>query len=129
MSRIEFPGKSRKDAGAGQYWTDKDGSRVFIGRDYALQNDIDEKIAERNERACFKGCRTCGACSNSARDATYPKMYDANEGKMIDCRACEPYRYHDCHNGVMRNTRQDAEPFTQDQIDLIELAENKRPLI
>lgn len=125
MSRIEFKKKPRKD-GAGMFWTD--GSRVFLGRDYALQNEIDEVKAKTQERACFKGCRTCGACANSRRDATYPKSYDSNEGKMIDCRACEKFRFHDCHNGVLRDTRQEAEPFTPDMIKIMD-EQGGKPLI
>lgn len=129
MTQISFKGKDRRDAGEGTWWTDKSGSRVFIGRDYALQNEIDEAIAKRNARSCFRECMSCAACKNSARDSTYPKMYDDRAGKMIDCRSCEPFRFHDCANGVMRNSRQEAEPFTQDQLDLIAVAEGKRPLM
>lgn len=144
MSRIEFKKKPRKDPGSA-LWTTEDGSQVFIGRDYALQNEIDEKIAERNARSCFRGCNTCGACANSKRDNVNRQVftredglaivkgpgvsYDSNKHQWVNCRECEPFRFHDCHNGVMRDTHQDAEPFTQDQLDLIKLAEDGRPLI
>lgn len=105
------------------------GARDFVtGKDWALQNDIDEAKEKTRSRACFRECRTCGACANSARDATNPKMYDAHAQKSIDCRGCEPFRFHDCHNGYMRNARGEAEPFTETQIDLIETLGGK-PLI
>src|SRR4051812_47052321 len=100
--RISFPGKPRKDSSG--LWADKDGT-VFIGADYALQNEINEKLEKRNKRACFKGCMTCGACANSRRGCAYPRSFDANAHKTVDCRSCEPFRYHDCNNGVMRNSR------------------------
>lgn len=125
MSRIEFNRKPRKDGG-GMFFTD--GHQVFIGRDYLNQNDINETLEKTRARSCFRGCRTCGACANSRRDATVPKSYDYNAGKMIDCRSCEKYRYHDCHNGWMRDTRQQAEPFTPDMIKLLEESGGK-PLI
>lgn len=143
MSRIEFPRKPRKD-GANIWFQTEDGSRVFIGRDYALQNEIDEKKAQTRARACFRECRTCGACSNSKRDNFTPqevktasgliqlksatKSYDEHAGKWIDCRKCEPFRFHDCHNGVMRNSHQDPEPFTEEQQKFLDQTGGK-PLI
>lgn len=127
MSRIEFKRKQRKDSGS-LLWQTPDGSQVFVGRDYALQNEIDEVKETTRGRACFKECRTCGACANSARDCTHTKTYDANARKMIDCRKCERFRFHDCHNGVMRNSHQDAEPFTEEQEKLIKQSGGK-PLI
>lgn len=141
--KVEFKKKPRKDSGG--WWTDKDGSQVFIGKDYALQNEIDETRARTQARSCYRNCMSCGTCKASKRDNLHPQVetqptglkvvrgpqmsYDDNEGKWINCRDCEPFRFHDCHNGFMRDSRQEAEPFTQDQLDLIQLAVDKRPLM
>lgn len=116
-----------KRTGSG-LWTDKDGT-MFIGKDYAKQNEIEEAIAKRNARSCFRACGTCGACANSHRDGTYPYSYDHNARKNINCRSCEPHRFHDCNNGWFRDSYQKAEPFTDTQLDLLKLAEDGRPLM
>lgn len=143
MSRISFPKKPRKDVFSGLYGLPGD-NRIFIGKNWALQNDIDEAKAKTRARACFKECRTCGACANSKRDNFQPrafvikndkwvlqnphKSYDANAGKWVNCRDCEPFRFHDCHNGVFRDSRQEPEPFTPDVIKLLKES-GGRPLI
>lgn len=109
-------------------WTDKDGTRVFVGSEYHLTNEIQEVKEKTRARACFRECRTCGACSNSRRDATVPTQYDANAKRMIDCRKCERFRFHDCHNGVFRDAHQNAEPFTPDVIEMMKKTGGK-PLI
>lgn len=103
-----------------------DGTDIVIGRDYALQNEIDEVKAKTKSRSCFKECRTCGACANSKRDNTWQYSYD--KGKKINCKSCEKFRYHDCHNGVLRNTRQEAEPFTEDMYKIMD-EKGGKPLI
>lgn len=127
MTRISFPKKRRKD-GAGTYFQTKDGSRVVLGRDWALQNEIDETKEKTKSRGCFRECRTCGACANSRRDASWPYSRDPDTGKTVNCNTCERFRFHDCHNGLMRDTRQDAEPFTEEQQKLIDQS-GGRPLI
>lgn len=127
MTDMRIKGKQR-EPGSG-LWTDKDGSQIFVGRDYALQNEIDEVRAKTRTRSCFTECQTCLQCKGSCRDNTYPKSYDSNAGKMVDCRGCEKFRFCDCRNGVYRNTRQEPEPFTPDHLSLIEMAEGKRPLM
>jgi hypothetical protein len=138
---IEFKKKPRKE-GLGLFTLD--GDQVFIGKDYALQNEIDETKLRTRARACFRECRTCGACSNSKRDnfvlqvvhhadgrvetKAPTKSYDENTKKWIDCRECEPFRFHDCHNGWFRDSRQEAEPFTPDVIGLLKRSGGK-PLI
>lgn len=126
MTRVEFKRKSRKDPSS-QLFVQGDNT-VIIGRNYALQNEIDETKKITQARACFIGCRTCGKCSNSQRDATVPMSYDENSRKWIDCRGCEPYSFHDCQNGVMRNAYQDAEPFTAEQQKILKETGGK-PLI
>lgn len=137
---IKFKGKQRKPS-TGLY---KGARGIVTGRDWALQNEIDETRETTQARSCYRGCRTCGACANSKRDNFLPqarkttsgitevisatKSYDENSGSWIDCRSCEPFRFHDCHNGVMRDTRQEAEPFTPEQIALLESTGGK-PLI
>lgn len=144
MSDITFKPKPRKDPDSA-LWMSDDGSQVFIGRDYALQNEIDESIRKRNARSCFRECHTCGTCANSKRDAVNPQVsttetglqvvrgpgesYDENSKSWINCRSCEPFRWHDCNNGFMRNSRGEAEPFTADQISLIESSETGKPLM
>lgn len=125
MTRISFKGKPRKE-GSGLFTLDGE-DRIFIGKDWALQNEIDEAREKTRSRACFKECRTCGACSNSRRDASYPFQFDANEAKLVSCRGCERFRFHDCHNGWMRDSRGDAEPFTEDAQKLFK--EGGKPLI
>lgn len=122
---IQVIGKER-NPGSGMFFTD--GEKVFIGRDYALQNQIDEAKAKTEARGCYKACRTCNACANSRRGTSYPRQFDSKQGKTIDCRGCEPFRFHDCNNGFMRNTHQEAEPFTPDQQKLIDESDGK-PLI
>lgn len=140
MSKISFPKKPRKD-GAGLFTLD--GNDVFIGRDWALQNEINDTLAKTQARSCFKACRTCGACANSKRDNFTPRVvtdvkgnaqfvgprmsYDSNAHKWVDCRSCEKFRFHDCHNGWMRDSRQEAEPFTEDAQKLF--AQGGKPLI
>lgn len=117
-----------KNRGGSQLFTNKHSDRVWKGRDYALQNEIDEAKEKTQNRACFKMCRTCGKCANSHRDSSHPFSHDSNVGKKIDCRKCEPFSFHDCHNGVLRDTHQDAEPFTFDMLKLLEESGGK-PLI
>lgn len=140
MTRIEFPRKPRKD-GSGLFTTD--GTDIIVGRDWAKQNDINDALARTRARACFKECRTCGSCANSRRDNFTPqvistaggeaklisphKSFDYNTRSWIDCRACEPYRFHDCHNGWMRDSDGDAEPFTEEAQKLF--AQGGKPLI
>lgn len=112
MSRVRVKKKPRKQ-GAGLYGL-SGSDRIFVGKDWALQNDIDEAKVKTKERACFRACRTCGACANSRRGASYPYRFDANSREMINCKGCEPFRFHDCENGKMRDARQEAEPFTED---------------
>lgn len=121
-----MPRKHKRKPGS-DLWLTKDGT-IVIGRDYVRQNEIDEAKQKTRARACFRECRTCGACSNSRRDATVTKQYDAHEKRDIDCRKCEPFRFHDCHNGWMRDSHQDAEPFTEDVQNLIDKYGGK-PLI
>src|SRR4051812_33765255 len=94
-------------------WTDPDGTQVFIGRDWALHNEIQDAKALTKTRSCFRECHTCGCCANSCRDSSHSKSYDAHTKKWVGCKGCEPFRWHDCHNGFMRNSRGEAEPFTQ----------------
>lgn len=124
--RIKFKPKPRKD-GSGLFTTD--GSDIFIGKDWALQNEIEEVREETKARSCFRECRTCGCCANSRRSCTHPISYDFNSHSTVDCRSCERFRFHDCNNGLMRDSRQEAEPFTEEQIKLIEQSEDGRPLI
>lgn len=142
MSRIEFPKKSRKD-GSG-LWTDKDGSRVFIGKEWHLYNEITEVKEKTKSRGCYKECRSCGTCANSRRDnfdrqviilndgswkikgATY--SYDNVNREWVDCNDCEPFRWHDCQNGLMRDAHGQAEPFTPDVIEMMKRTGGK-PLI
>lgn len=125
---VPQPGGRRSPSSLGGLFQSKDGT-VFVGHEYEKQVAINEAKANTKARACFRECLSCGTCKNSARDATYPKMFDANAGKSIDCRKCEPFRFHDCHNGLMRNAHGQAEPFTQGQLDLIKVAEDGRPLM
>lgn len=115
MARVEVNRKQPRKGGEGLFTSD-DNENIFIGRDYALQNEIDETKERTQSRSCFKGCRTCGCCANSRRDASYPYSYDEKAGKMISCKHCEKFRYHDCHNGWMRTSHQDAEPFTEEAV-------------
>lgn len=111
-----------------ELWISKDGETVFVGRDYARQNEIDENKKQTSERSCFKACQTCGHCANSRRGCAVPKSYDRNAGKMIDCRSCEKFSFHDCNNGFLRDTFQRAEPFTEEHLKLLESTGGK-PLI
>lgn len=123
---MRFNAKPRKDSSLKGIFT-VDGERWVIGADLLRNSDIEEHKRITRERACFRECRTCGCCANSSRDCTHPKTYDANAGKMIDCRGCEPFRFHDCHNGWMRDSYGDAEPFTDEAQRLFDLG--GRPLI
>lgn len=125
MANIRVKKTQPRKERLGGFWTD--GTSVFIGRDWALQNAIDDAKRRTQNRSCFLACRTCGCCANSCRDATYPKSYDENSGKKVDCRGCEPYRFHDCHNGWMRDAHGDAEPFTDEALKLFK--EGGKPLI
>lgn len=127
MSNIHFKKQPKPRKGADLFVLPGDEGKVFIGRDWAKHNEIQENLAKTKARACFRECRTCGACSNSRRDAPYKKMYDSNAGKMIDCRGCEKFRFHDCHNGWMRDSRQEAEPFTEEAQRLFK--QGGKPLI
>lgn len=140
---IHIKGKPRKPGS--DIWLDKHGEVVTTsGRDLALQSEIDEAKAKTKARACFKECHTCGACANSRRDNFQHRLVEIKDGEaklksptvsydhaskeFVDCRECEPFRYHDCHNGFFRNARGEAEPFTQDVLDLIKKHGGK-PLI
>lgn len=122
-----FRPKPRKDSSLKGIFT-VDGKTWVIGADLLRNSDVEEAKRVTRARACFKECRTCGACANSARDATYPYTYDDHERKNINCIGCEPFRYHDCHNGWMRDSYGDAEPFTPDVIKLLKESGGK-PLI
>ena len=139
---ISFPKKPRKE-GVG-YWTDSSGQVFAVGKDWALQNEINEKKELTKSRGCFKECRTCGCCANSRRDnfniqfvvtesgkvsmKLPSESYDWINKKWVDCLACEPFRYHDCHNGWFRDFHGDAEPFTPDVIEMLRKTGGK-PLI
>lgn len=139
---ISFPKKPRKQ-GVG-FWTDGSGEIFAAGKDWALQNEIDEKKILTKSRGCFKECRTCGTCANSRRDNLNTQVFVTESGravlkaptqsfdwinkKWIDCRACEPFRYHDCQNGFLRDAYGDAEAFTPDVIELLRNTGGK-PLI
>lgn len=103
--------KSRKE-GLGLFTLD--GNDVYIGKDWALQSEIDEVKAKTKAKGCFRECRSCGACSASRRDAPSPYTVDPTTGKQHNCVTCEKFRFHDCHNGFMRDSRQEAEEFTED---------------
>ena len=139
---ISFPKKPRKE-GIG-FWTDGSGEVFSVGKDWALQNEINEKKELTKSRGCYVDCRTCGSCGNSRRDnlntqvfvtegnkviLKAPTMsYDSVRKTWIDCRACEPFRYHDCHNGFFRDFHGEAEPFTPDVVELLRTTGGK-PLI
>lgn len=143
MTRISVRNQKPRKHGS-DLWISKDGSQIFIGRDYAQQNAIDEAKLKTRSRSCYKECRTCGTCANSKRDnfnmqyiATEAgltlvkgptKSFDNVTGRWVDCRTCEPYRFHDCHNGWMRDSRGEAEPFTEEAQRLIKESGGK-PLI
>lgn len=122
---IRFNKKPRKDTGL---FHGPDGKTIVIGKDWALQNEIDETKKATQERSCFKACRTCGCCANSRRDSSDPRSYDHNIRKTIDCRGCERFRFHDCHNGLMRDAHGEAEPFTEVQLQMLDETGGK-PLI
>lgn len=139
---ISFPKKPRKEGLS--YWTDGSGEVFAVGKDWALQNEIDEKKQLTRSRGCFKECRTCGCCANSRRDNLNTQVFTTKDGKAVfkaptlsydnirkvwvDCRSCEPFRYHDCHNGWFRDAHGEAEPFTPDVIELLR-KEGGKPLI
>lgn len=122
-----FNPKQRKDSSLKGLFT-IDGKQVILGADLLRNTEVQDAKAKTRERACFRECRTCGCCANSARDCTHTKTYDANAQKSVDCRGCEPFRFHDCHNGWFRDSYGDAEPFTPDLIQLLEESGGK-PLI
>lgn len=117
MSKIKVNSTKPRKEGLGLFTLD--GNDIYIGKDWALQSEIDEANRRTRSRACFKGCGTCGCCVNSRRGTSYPYRYDANAKKLKNCNNCEPFRFHDCNHGWMRDSRQEAEPFTDDVIDLI----------
>jgi hypothetical protein len=124
MTRIEVVKKPRKDSGSA-LWQTKDGTRVFIGRNYALQNEIDENKQKTRERSCYKGCQTCGFCVNSRRNCAHP--YNFDNGKKVFCEGCEKFGFHDCNNGFLRNAHGEAEPFTEEAQKLFD--QGGKPLI
>lgn len=119
--------KLRKDSSLKGIFT-SNGEDIIIGADQLRNSEVQDARAKTHARSCFVECRTCGACANSRRDATVPTIYDYNAQKKIDCRGCEPFRFHDCHNGWMRDSYGDAEPFTPDVIKIIK-EQNGKPLI
>lgn len=123
MSKIKVNTKKPRKEGLGLFTLD--GSDIYIGKDWALQNEINETMEKTRNRGCFHACGSCGSCVNSRRGTSYPYRYDANAKKMKNCITCEPFRFHDCNNGWMRDSRQDAEPFTPDVIDLIKKSGGK----
>ena len=129
MTKISVKGKdSRFSSLSGDFWTD-DGHNIYIGKDWALQNEITETRLKTEARACYRACRTCNHCSNSLRDgSSCSSQYDANSGKMIHCTMCEKFGFCDCRNGFFRNAHQDAEPFTPDVQETIKTL-NGKPLI
>lgn len=128
MTRISFPGKPRNPSSGLDFWTD-DGHNIFVGKDWALLNEIEENKLKTQSRSCYRECRTCGCCANSIRDgSSNSRCYDTNAGKRIACSSCEKFRFCDCRNGFMRNAHGDAEPFTEDQYKLLKET-GGRPLI
>lgn len=126
MSKIQFPKKPRADRQ--QLWTTKDGEKVFIGRNYALQNQIDESKKKTQERSCFSACQTCGHCKASRRSCSADYSFDTNTGKRVHCAGCERFGFCDCANGFLRNAHGEAEPFTPDHQKLLKDTGGK-PLI
>ena len=108
----------------------EDGSgQIFIGKDWALQNEIIENKEKTQSRSCFRECRTCGCCANSHRDgSSCVSSYDDNAGKRIACSTCEKFRFCDCRNGFFRNAHGDAEPFTDEVYKTLKELDGK-PLI
>lgn len=128
MTSISSKGKNQRFGSLEGVFTDGSGL-VFIGKDWALQNEINETKEKTQSRSCYKECRTCGCCGNSIRDgATCSSQYDANAGKMVSCTNCEKFRFCDCRNGFFRNAHGDAEPFTPDVVETLRTTGGK-PLI
>jgi hypothetical protein len=123
---IHFPKKPRKDASTKGMFT-IDGSQVVIGTDLLRNTEILDAKERTKKRACFIECQTCGTCGNSRRGTSDPRRYDSNAGKVVNCIGCEPYRFHDCSNGFLRDSYGEAEPFTEDVQKLFD--EGARPLI
>lgn len=128
MTEVSFKGKNQRFGSLGGVFTDGSGS-VFIGKDWALQNEITESRERTKSRTCYVECRTCGCCSNSLRDgSSCSRQYDGNEGKTVACTNCEKFRFCDCRNGYFRDAHGDAEPFTPDVVEMMR-KNGGRPLI
>ena len=128
MADISFPGKNQRFSSLGGVFTDGSGM-VFIGKDWALQNEINENKEKTKARSCYRECRTCGCCSNSIRDgSSNSRCYDEGIGRRIACTSCEKFRFCDCRNGFFRNAHGDAEPFTPDVVEMLKSTGGK-PLI
>lgn len=116
ITKVNSQSKARKE-GLGLFTLD--GNDIFIGKDFALQNEIDESRKATKARGCFKACKACDCCAASRRGTSHPYRFDSNAGKMKNCITCEKFRFHDCNNGFMRDSRQEAEPFTEEAQKLI----------
>lgn len=121
---ISYPQRPRKDSSLKGIFT-IDGKKVVIGADLLRNTEVADAKRKTEARSCFKACRSCGTCANSRRDSSYP--FSLDRGKLVGCKGCEPYRFHDCHNGWMRDSYGDAEPFTEEAQKLFD--QGGRPLI
>lgn len=120
MKDFRVSAKQRKDASTKGIFT-IDGHEIVIGADLLRNSEVQAAKAKTEARSCFKACRSCGSCSESRRDTSYPYRNGHN------CITCEPFRFHDCNNGWMRDSYGEAEPFTEEAQKLFE--DGGKPLI
>lgn len=128
MTDIKFKGKPRKHLDTTGWLQSKDGHQYWTSAyNYALQREIEDNKKDTEARSCFQACRTCGHCKASRRGCGAPFSYDSNAGKTIYCEGCEKFGFCDCANGFLRNTRGEAEPFTEEAQKLFDAG--GKPLI
>lgn len=124
---INFPMKPRKDSSLKGIFS-IDGKGIVVGADLLRNAEVQEAKERTKARSCYVECHTCGACGVSRRSTSNPRRYDANAKKLIDCRKCEPFRFHDCAEGWFRDSYGDAEPLTEDVQKMFD-EQGARPLI